>query len=79
MSDDHEAERHVLGDDLRYLRFPYDELLHRIGMYHTRIASPQTSVVEPESGSIVPPFIRSMNHSCSPVSASNAMIYASSR
>jgi CubicO group peptidase (beta-lactamase class C family) len=31
------ALRHVLGDDLRYLRFPYDELLHRIGMYHTRM------------------------------------------
>lgn len=33
------ALRHVLGDDLRYLRFPYDELLHRIGMYHTRMES----------------------------------------
>jgi CubicO group peptidase (beta-lactamase class C family) len=31
------ALRHVLQDDLRYLRFPYDELLHRIGMYHTRM------------------------------------------
>jgi CubicO group peptidase (beta-lactamase class C family) len=31
------ALRHVLGDDLQYLRFPYDELLHRIGMYHTRM------------------------------------------
>ena len=31
------ALRHVLDDDLRYLRFPYDELLHRIGMYHTRM------------------------------------------
>ena len=31
------ALRHVLGSDLRYLRFPYDELLHRIGMYHTRM------------------------------------------
>lgn len=29
--------RHVLDDDLRYLRFPYDELLHRIGMHHTRM------------------------------------------
>lgn len=29
--------RHQLDDDLRYLRFPYDELLHRIGMYHTRM------------------------------------------
>jgi CubicO group peptidase (beta-lactamase class C family) len=27
--------RHVLADDLVYLRFPYDALLHRIGMYHT--------------------------------------------
>jgi CubicO group peptidase (beta-lactamase class C family) len=31
------ALRHRLGDDLRYLRFPYDELLHPIGMYHTRM------------------------------------------
>ncbi|HZP92842.1 MAG TPA: serine hydrolase [Burkholderiales bacterium] len=31
------ALRHVLGDDLRYLRFPYDELLHPLGMYHTRM------------------------------------------
>lgn len=31
------ALRHVLGNDLEYLRFPYDELLHRIGMYHTRM------------------------------------------
>jgi CubicO group peptidase (beta-lactamase class C family) len=31
------ALRHVLGSDLRYFRFPYDELLHRIGMYHTRM------------------------------------------
>jgi CubicO group peptidase (beta-lactamase class C family) len=31
------ALRHVLDDDLEYLRFPYDELLHRIGMYHTRM------------------------------------------
>ncbi len=29
------ALRHRLDDDLTYLRFPYDELLHRIGMYHT--------------------------------------------
>ena len=29
--------RQVLGDDLRYLRFPYDELLHPLGMYHTRM------------------------------------------
>lgn len=29
------ALRHRLGNDLDYLRFPYDELLHRIGMYHT--------------------------------------------
>ncbi len=29
--------RHKLGDDLRYLRFPYDELLHPLGMYHTRM------------------------------------------
>ncbi len=27
--------RQVLSDDLTYLRFPYDRLLHRIGMYHT--------------------------------------------
>ena len=31
------ALRHVLGNDLEYLRFPYDELLNRIGMYHTRM------------------------------------------
>jgi CubicO group peptidase (beta-lactamase class C family) len=29
--------RQRLADDLRYLRFPYDELLHPIGMYHTRM------------------------------------------
>lgn len=31
------ALRHRLGDDLAYLRFPYDELLHPLGMYHTRM------------------------------------------
>jgi CubicO group peptidase (beta-lactamase class C family) len=31
------ALRHRLGDDLRYLRFPYDELLRPLGMYHTRM------------------------------------------
>ena len=31
------ALRHVLNDDARYLRFPYDELLHPLGMYHTRM------------------------------------------
>ena len=31
------ALRSVLSDDLRYLRFPYDELFHPIGMYHTRM------------------------------------------
>jgi CubicO group peptidase (beta-lactamase class C family) len=31
------ALRHLLASDLGYLRFPYDELLHRIGMYHTRM------------------------------------------
>ena len=29
--------RHKLNDDLKYLRFPYDELLHPLGMYHTRM------------------------------------------
>ena len=29
--------RHLLADDLRYLRFPYDELLLPLGMYHTRM------------------------------------------
>jgi len=29
--------RHKLADDLKYLRFPYDELLHPLGMYHTRM------------------------------------------
>ena len=33
------ALRERLGDDLRYLRFPYDELLHPLGMYHTRMES----------------------------------------
>jgi len=27
--------RQALSDDFRYLRYPYDRLLHRIGMYHT--------------------------------------------
>ena len=31
------AMRHLLADDLRFLRFPYDELLHPLGMYHTRM------------------------------------------
>lgn len=31
------ALRHQLGDDLDYLRFPYDELLHPLGMFHTRM------------------------------------------
>ena len=31
------ALRYRLADDLRYLRFPYDELLHPLGMYHTRM------------------------------------------
>jgi len=31
------ALRHVLADDLRFLRYPYDELLHPLGMYHTRM------------------------------------------
>jgi CubicO group peptidase (beta-lactamase class C family) len=31
------ALRQRLADDLKYLRFPYDELLHPIGMYHTRM------------------------------------------
>ena len=31
------ALRHRLADDLRYLRYPYDELLHPLGMYHTRM------------------------------------------
>ncbi|UCH49300.1 MAG: serine hydrolase [Betaproteobacteria bacterium] len=31
------ALRHRIGDDLLYLRFPYDELLHPLGMYHTRM------------------------------------------
>lgn len=29
------ALRQALADDLTYLRFPYDELFHRIGMFHT--------------------------------------------
>ena len=29
--------RYQLNDDLRFLRFPYDELLHPLGMYHTRM------------------------------------------
>ena len=31
------ALRDRLGSDLDYLRFPYDELLHPLGMYHTRM------------------------------------------
>ena len=31
------ALRHVLKSHHRYLRYPYDELFHRIGMYHTRM------------------------------------------
>ncbi len=31
------ALRHRLGSDLDYLRFPYDKLLHPLGMYHTRM------------------------------------------
>ena len=31
------ALRHRLDNDLRYLRFPYDELLHPLGMFHTRM------------------------------------------
>ena len=29
------ALRHAINDDLRYLHYPYRELLHRIGMYNT--------------------------------------------
>jgi len=29
------ALRRALGDDTRYLRYPYEKLLHRIGMFHT--------------------------------------------
>lgn len=29
--------RYKLNDDLKYLRYPYDELLHPLGMYHTRM------------------------------------------
>jgi CubicO group peptidase (beta-lactamase class C family) len=31
------ALRYRLADDLRYLRFPYDELLTPLGMFHTRM------------------------------------------
>jgi CubicO group peptidase (beta-lactamase class C family) len=31
------ALRYLLADDLKYLRFPYDELFHPLGMYHTRM------------------------------------------
>jgi CubicO group peptidase (beta-lactamase class C family) len=31
------ALRHLLDDDLRFLRYPYDELLHPLAMYHTRM------------------------------------------
>jgi len=31
------ALRSQIDDDLAYLRFPYDEFFHRIGMYHTRM------------------------------------------
>ena len=36
--------RHLLADDLRYLRFPYDELLHPLGMYHTHAEPFRTTV-----------------------------------
>jgi len=29
--------RATLDDDLTYMRYPYDELFHRIGMFHTRM------------------------------------------
>ena len=31
------ALRNVLADDLRYMRYPYDELFNKIGMHHTRM------------------------------------------
>ncbi len=31
------ALRHVLDNDFDYLRYPYDVLLHKIGMFHTRM------------------------------------------
>jgi CubicO group peptidase (beta-lactamase class C family) len=31
------ALRHRLADDHRYLRYPYEELLHPLGMWHTRM------------------------------------------
>ncbi len=31
------ALRHKLNDDHRYLRYPYEELLHPLGMWHTRM------------------------------------------
>ncbi|MEM7097572.1 MAG: serine hydrolase [Pseudomonadota bacterium] len=31
------AIRATLNDDLRHLRYPYDELFHKIGMHHTRM------------------------------------------
>ncbi len=31
------ALRHRLNDDQRYLRYPYEELLHPLGMWHTRM------------------------------------------
>jgi CubicO group peptidase (beta-lactamase class C family) len=31
------ALRYLLKDDLEYLRFPYDQVLHPLGMYHTRM------------------------------------------
>lgn len=31
------ALRHVLDNDLDYLRYPYDKLFHKLGMYHTRM------------------------------------------
>ncbi|MFN0039464.1 MAG: serine hydrolase domain-containing protein [Burkholderiales bacterium] len=31
------ALRHLLADDIQYLRYPYDELLHPLGMFHTRM------------------------------------------
>lgn len=33
------ALRHLLADDLKFMRYPYAELLHPLGMYHTRMES----------------------------------------
>jgi CubicO group peptidase (beta-lactamase class C family) len=38
------ALRHRLGDDARFQRYPYEELLRPLGMYHTRMETDHTGM-----------------------------------